>query len=182
MEITAEQTRAMDPTGLRDYVVRLAEMAGRHIRDHGWVYPSIPAAIAALADEPVVAPLSLPDMVEPGLVKACFDNAFNLAVTHPDYLYVEGYAQCTVVPVAHAWCVHAETGQVVDPTWVNLSHATEANYYGIRFSRRFILAQAAETGDPSVLEDDWRHDHQVLKRGFVVEDGVAVGWNDPPPF
>ena len=64
-------------------------------------------------------PLDAESGFEMGEMKACYRNAFLLALDQ-DWDYVEGYATTTElgIPLMHAWCLDAE-GRVVDPTWVD---------------------------------------------------------------
>lgn len=71
---------------------------------------------------------------------ACFENAFELALTHPELTYCEGRAlSMGIVPVEHAWCV-TDDGQVVDTTW----SGGERDYYGVTFDIGWLEAWIAE--------------------------------------
>lgn len=70
-----------------------------------------------------------------GEPRACYRNAFELALAHPGELtYCEGRAlSCGFLPIEHAWCVTAD-GQVLDTTW----RGDERNYFGICFDIEWL--------------------------------------------
>lgn len=72
---------------------------------------------------------------ERGAQGACYRNAFELAIAHPELTYCEGRAlSMGAIPIEHAWCVDAE-GKVVDTTWT----APDDCYYGVCFDTAWLI-------------------------------------------
>ncbi len=89
--------------------------------------------------------LPSPIKVPRGKPKACFENAFWLAMERPEELtYVEGFA-LAMMPVHHAWVVDSEN-RVIDPTWKGGSE-----YLGIPFDRDYLLASVTKSGMYSIM-------------------------------
>ncbi len=65
-----------------------------------------------------------------GRVGFCYANAGRVASSDDDYLYCEGYATSTTLPIplGHAWLMCRSTGDIIDPTWVN-----GRDYFGLTF-------------------------------------------------
>lgn len=84
---------------------------------------------------------NLPKNVQAGRLGACFEQARELALLHPErFTYVEGYAYSQIdfcVPIHHAWCVD-EYGNVVDPTW---SEPSAGVFAGVPF-RECVLRKS----------------------------------------
>lgn len=76
---------------------------------------------------------ALPKGIQRGEPKCCFGNAWALARTHPELLYVKGYAT-NLITMLHAWCCEPK-GRVIDPTWQN---PEKCDYYGIAFRTDFV--------------------------------------------
>lgn len=111
----------------------------------------------------------LPEGVELGAAKQCYRNAALVALSNPEYTYVEGYA-ASIIPIHHAWVVDRD-GQVVDPTWHEdngLSPAKE--YVGVPFSREFLGRRLVQTGVFGLF--DWQHP-DILGDGL---DGLEFDW------
>lgn len=68
-----------------------------------------------------------------GVRNACYENAFELALVHPELTYCEGRALSVGIPIEHAWCITPD-GLVVDTTW----DAGESEYHGVAFDTRFL--------------------------------------------
>lgn len=50
------------------------------------------------------------DLDEYGEIGKCFYNALEYAVSHPNVLYVEGYAiPRDLIPILHGWCCEARS-------------------------------------------------------------------------
>jgi hypothetical protein len=74
----------------------------------------------------------LPEGVEIGEKKMCFENAYRLAMKK-DWTYVEGWAE-SVIPLHHAWCLD-DKGRVVDPTW---EFEKGRAYWGVEFDMAWV--------------------------------------------
>lgn len=109
---------------MKAYLQNLDDMMPKHA---GWTYRSLYGAVLALgkaypsveldrAQRETLLKIVKADHPHP---KECFFNAQKLALFAPtEFRYVEGYACGHVgIPVLHGWCVHAQTGAVVDPTF-----------------------------------------------------------------
>jgi hypothetical protein len=85
-----------------------------------------------------------------GMRKACYRNAFELALKHPGELtYCEGRAlSCGIVPIEHAWCVTPE-GRVVDTTWRD----DERHYFGVKFDTDWLIGWIESRSRYGVLAD-----------------------------
>jgi len=90
----------------------------------------------------------LPRMFERGPARQCFANAGLLALGNPSLTYVEGLADCGILPTAHAWCVD-RAGRVIDPTWSNCAQAT---YFGIPVQWEALEEHLDETGYWGLLD------------------------------
>ena len=102
----------------------------------------------------------LPKRVRAGIPGACFDQAYRLAKRRK-WLYVEGVALGSVIPVHHAWCEDpSNPGVAIDPTWATLSHASTEQYFGCAFALPLVASVRAAFS--SVL-DDWTRGWPLLK-------------------
>lgn len=84
--------------------------------------------------------------------KQCYGNATEKAINDERFTYAEGLGIAAkigvAIPLHHAWLVNAH-GQAHDPTWGD----TFGNeYFGVMFSRDFILEFVERTGHVSVFE------------------------------
>ena len=75
-----------------------------------------------------------------GKLGHCYEYAFKASMRDANLIYCEGLATPGglnfAIPLEHAWCVHAETGEVVDPVWKGKK--TGLAYYGIPMSNAFV--------------------------------------------
>lgn len=132
---------------------------------------------------------ALPEDVRPGPTGQCFRNAANLALDHRNkYIYVEGYAT-SLIPVMHAWCVHWQTGEVIDPTWTgefNTLRPVAREYYGIAINTNYLcemllnrerygIIDAWELRWPMLTapEREWRHPVNDLNRRSKIPKPVT---------
>lgn len=149
-----------------------------------WRYRNYHDLILDLSTGPRRATLELPEGVELGEVSQCYRNSWELATEFPDdYIYVEGYAYHSVLPVQHAW-VQTPDGRIIDPTWCNPAvreHGPgHALYLGVAFDDGVLTMLSLETGwasvfgaDPEVL------DCRALRYGFTTDEGLVIGANGP---
>lgn len=93
----------------------------------------------------------LPEGIQQGTVKECFENATKLAAEYPNYTYVEGFAFPDFInlPIHHAWVVD-EAGNVIDNTWKKPGSA----YFGIPISLQVLLHTISEKGTYTMLMHD----------------------------
>jgi hypothetical protein len=124
------------------------------------------------------------------LRKACYSNAAQLALDHPDkYTYVEGYVLAGIIPVHHAWVVDRH-GRVIDLTLrdrklteAELNHELnnvgrvssldrknilgripdDWEYFGVPIKTEYVRKRALETKRYGSLIDDWEHGFPLLK-------------------
>lgn len=109
----------------------------------------------------------LPEGVEIGTPKFCYQNAAELALANPGrFIYCEGYAM-GVIPVAHAWCVDLRTGLVVDPTWAAIGGVGE-EYLGIPFLTEFLRLSLLNREVYGILEN-WEEGFPLLKAPLAHE-------------
>lgn len=147
----------------------------------GWAYPCYQDLLLDLADGPVVAPIATDDALGVMEEQRCYSNCYDAALEYADYTYVEGVALASwAIVVRHAWLVDPD-GRIIDPTWVNLDLGDgTATYFGVRFTDDFLLAHTLSTGLHSFFDADWMNNHQILKRGFQVDEtgrAHALGGN-----
>jgi hypothetical protein len=106
--------------------------------------------------------LVLPDDVEVGVLKQCYQNAWGQAMLHAGrYAYTEGFASSGILVCQHAWLTDLETGRAVDPTWRMKSHIEAAEraqadghriYIGVPFAKQWYTERvAAQKNYPSVI-------------------------------
>jgi hypothetical protein len=116
--------------------------------------------------------LDLPDGVERGPMKNCYENALTAAANHegdengnPTLFYTEGYAASTRVgfPVMHAWLTDAE-GNVYDPTWTE-----GGEYFGIAFDNSWAIEASIALGYYGLLANDWLSEDPFVIDGFPDE-------------
>lgn len=189
-ESTAAGTTAAD--GVLAYLETLAAIVeetngGQEARRAGWAYSSCEALVADLGHSWSVEKPTLPAGVKHGEPNRCFNNAFDLAWAEPHYRYVEGYAQASVLPVAHAWVLDTVTGQIIDPTWSQIPWEAYARrrpigYVGVVFDREFVARATLDNGGyPSVISECWRSSDRPIRVGFRTDaEGFAVDWADAP--
>jgi hypothetical protein len=122
---------------LRRHVGKLRKLDQKRATHSGWLWSS-PAAL--ITDRGLWwQGSSLPRGIHYSRRRACFYNALMLALDHPDFLYVEGYAyQPGLIPVHHGWCIDPG-GAVVDTTWRPRDNAdvTKWVYFGVPIHTRF---------------------------------------------
>lgn len=77
----------------------------------------------------------LPEDIERGTPKECFQNCLNIA-DGETLIYCEGYGMRPelMVLIHHAWCID-EDERVVDPTW---DRPEECQYFGVDFQTHYI--------------------------------------------
>jgi hypothetical protein len=75
--------------------------------------------------------------------KQCFMNATLRALEDPSLTYVEGIA-AWLIPFDHAWLVDRD-GFVVDPTLKPRDRAGEVSYFGVPFTREYLLERTKRT-------------------------------------
>lgn len=110
---------------------------------------------------------ALPSKYRPMAVKACYYNAYTMLKRRKSnkLIYCEGYAT-NYITTMHAWLID-ENGLVVDPTWEN---AATAEYYGVPFSRDFVIETVERRNKGVRSEDriygvieDWKTNHPLMK-------------------
>jgi hypothetical protein len=113
-----------------------------------------------------------PAAIRWGPRKACFGNAYRLAVRHPEFVYVEGYAIAHIA-VHHAWVVD-RAGVVIDNTWRpdRVLSPRDFAYYGVPFKTDYVVDMAARQQCFGVL-----YPNQVAGRG-----GWTLMTDDPAMF
>lgn len=91
--------------------------------------------------------------------KECYRNAASLAIAHPTYTYVEGFAMQRKLPLAlqHAWVVNAK-GEVLDPTW---GWREGTAYLGVKFDTEDLMDRLLKSGY-----------YGVLSNGLTIHDVV----------
>lgn len=109
----------------------------------------------------------------------CYMNAVHLAQRIDGLVYCEGLATSGVgIAMEHAWCLHVDSGRVIDPTW----DKPESNqYFGVPFERTFTAAFLLRTGVYGMLA--WESDPACLiyDRGVQVnEAGIVTAYADEP--
>jgi len=112
------------------------------------------------------------ERVEPsplsGEPKSCYKNCYEGLLLHQDWHYCEGFATSENLSLAliHAWLVN-DRGEVIDPTWVGREKTA---YFGVVFERKFVGNMLAQARQYAILENDYKFDFPLLKRGFA--DGM----------
>lgn len=94
--------------------------------------------------------------IKHAMPKACFTNAINLALSHPELIYAEGFARRAPIGEPniyyhHGWCVDL-AGNVADPTWVSPSGT---DYYGVAFQTSFVRDFIATNGPQNLIDREW---------------------------
>lgn len=105
----------------------------------------------------------------PGVMKACFYNAFILSSrTRGRLAYCEGYAMNKFMPVHHAWNVDPE-GRVVDVTWNERTVVGQFGtaYLGIKFPLPYV--RKTRTNQNGCMLDRWEEDWPLLKSPFSFD-------------
>ncbi|WP_210404509.1 hypothetical protein [Chroococcidiopsis sp. TS-821] len=99
-----------------------------------------------------------------GEVRQCFKNCFQALWDYPEFNYCEGFAIRDNMPIAlsHAWLVN-DAMEVIDPTW---TEETEVAYFGVVFTRKFVMQTAAKTKCYGILDSDYSNRHQLRREGF----------------
>lgn len=112
-------------------------------------------------------------------LKECYYNAQKLALYAPDrFVYREGWAQGSTIPVMHAWCV-LDGKCVIDLTWRSGTFASRAYtrsarrirgvlpkgwvYLGVSYTSKEINENLWKHKAWHSFHDDWKGDHAVLK-------------------
>lgn len=92
-----------------------------------------------------------------GRLGQCYKNAYHLADSNPELIYVEGYASTKMLgfPFAHAWCVDRD-GLIYDPTWKDGD-----KYYGVEFSLSYVTQVILKRRCYGVI-DNWENHWPLL--------------------
>lgn len=117
-----------------------------------------------------------PPEIRQGVVKMCFENAYQLARKDRSLTYVEGYAT-RIIPTHHAWVVTPD-GIVIDNTWAEGQYDDGRAYFGVPFGIEYVRRRRKEqraTGGISVM-DDWQNHHPTLRTEFVYEQAGVNPW------
>jgi len=108
-------------------------------------------------------PAPLPEGIEKGFMKACFDNSQRLA-RKQGFRYVEGFALgACCIPVLHAWCVGRD-GAVIDatPVW----DGVEAAYLGVPFEISDVGEMIDGNQHSISVIDNWEKGFPLLRRSI----------------
>lgn len=120
--------------GYLEQISRMGNLAADFYLRLGQAYPAAP----------------VPARYERGEMRQCYKNAGQLATSHLDLAYCEGYAvRAGLFPMHHAWCLDTE-GRVLDTTW---PYDPENEYLGVSLSTDFLHQQLHETGVWGVLSE-----------------------------
>lgn len=81
--------------------------------------------------------------------------------------YCEGYGMQSDISLAfaHAWLLN-EAGEVIDPTWSDLTTSEKFVYYGLVFNRDFVFNTAIQTNVYGILENDYRNNNSFKIKGL----------------
>ncbi len=104
----------------------------------------------------------LPEDIQRGEMRRCFQNAHCLALSNVELSYTEGFAFQVAYPMLHAWCV-TDDGKVVDPTW-----SDGQGYFGVPFDQKFACEFVHQQGRYGLID--------VWELGFPLLSGELVGW------
>lgn len=115
---------------------------------------------------------TLPNSIGHGTAKECFSNSQDLAFTHPELTYVEGYVTHEGLPltIPHAWTIN-EKGYVVDPTW----RMEGGTYFGIALNKEWLLdflsdrISRGKDSHRAVLEGNFQEGFSLLRDGLSTE-------------
>jgi len=66
--------------------------------------------------------------------------------------------------LSHAWLVN-DNMEVIDPTWVE-EMSVEVAYFGVVFTKKFVMETAAKTKCYGILDTDYLNRHQLKREGF----------------
>jgi len=129
-------------------------------------------------------------------VKECYYNAQSLALFDPSrFVYREGWAIGSTIPVMHAWCV-LDGACVIDLTWRQgkfggRNYATTARrirgvlpagweYLGVSYSVPEIKEQLRVNRAWCCFHDNWRQGHPLLKNPRLAprETPISLGLCD----
>ena len=110
-------------------------------------------------------PQERPSWVKKGRDKECYRNAYNFVISHPEYTYVEGVADCGLLdssfPINHAWAVDKE-GKVIETTWSTPGRS----YFGIPFEEKFLLNTTLKTKIFGLIPEFPTESYDPFKNGF----------------
>jgi hypothetical protein len=101
-----------------------------------------------------------------GEPKQCFQNCYQALWERPELNYCEGFAIQDDIPIilSHAWLVN-DNMEVIDPTWVE-EMSVEVAYFGVVFTKKFVMETAAKTKCYGILDTDYSNRHQLKREGF----------------
>lgn len=109
-----------------------------------YAYPGPRQFVLAHGEEHPVKPV--PDFLELGPMRFCFNNAFDVVADAPErYTYMEGYGLCPStlnLPVLHAWVLDTSDGHIFDVTWPPTLADGEprgpVEYFGVPFPFGYV--------------------------------------------
>lgn len=99
-----------------------------------------------------------------GTESMCYMNAFKLADSNPNLIYVEGYVHIGFIAIEHAWCVDKKDN-AIDPTLKKSSPAimNPKGYFGIPFKHSYLIKTALDTGMYGIIS----HTNLPLLKGEI---------------
>lgn len=152
--------------GVADYLAKIASLRGDAPSGYAFASPERLLLERGRAFERK----PLPDGIEWGPIKRCFDNARDLAMNEPDrFAYCEGWAfPGSGIAVHHAWALDLRDGLAVDTTWrPKVLGFSTPQYVGLPFALDHMLDALNRSG--TVL-DDHAADHPILTGTVPDED------------
>jgi hypothetical protein len=101
-----------------------------------------------------------------GELQQCFQNCFEILLTHPELSYCEGFGtdDNMLLAVPHGWLINKDM-QVIDPTWID-EKSTGSVYFGVVFKSKFVFDIARKTKHYGILDTDYLNNYQLLREGF----------------
>ena len=117
-------------------------------RPKGWKYYGEYDFLLEHGQEFKIEPL--PPELKRGKTKECYTNAAELVIRNPNrFVYVEGYAMMTIMPIHHAWVYDKQTKKAYE---ITTDYNKNFVYFGIPFKTQYLAKGLLKNGGASLLE------------------------------